>query len=186
MVHPDVYDFEVPFPFDPLGAYKEHLLARETWITREMDGKTIVLPSIEDVASGNIKASADLLMARIVSGAVTVWGKVESVAPPYKVMPLKVEATKPRLCRDLRPDGLLSTISGHQQDVRPPGRGVMAARLFTATIICGLLFTTARNIFFDPPPDVNNIHWKKKNDVYTSNGRKTFPPAWSVEDVQTI
>ncbi|KAI8522122.1 hypothetical protein Bbelb_018760 [Branchiostoma belcheri] len=43
-----------------------------------------------------------------------------------------------------RRDGLLSTISGHQQTVRPPGRGVMAARLFMATIICGLLFTTDR------------------------------------------
>ncbi|KAI8496809.1 hypothetical protein Bbelb_254640 [Branchiostoma belcheri] len=41
-----------------------------------------------------------------------------------------------------RRDGLLSTISGHQQTVRPPGRGVMAARLFTAAIICGLMFTT--------------------------------------------
>ncbi|KAI8496829.1 hypothetical protein Bbelb_254840 [Branchiostoma belcheri] len=47
---------------------------------------------------------------------------------------------------NIRLDGLLITISGHQQTVRPPGRGVMAARLFTATIICGLMFTTVTSV----------------------------------------
>ncbi|KAI8517822.1 hypothetical protein Bbelb_038390 [Branchiostoma belcheri] len=47
---------------------------------------------------------------------------------------------------NIRRDGLLGTISGHQQTVRPPGRGVMAARLFTATIICGLMFTTVTSV----------------------------------------
>ncbi|KAI8487939.1 hypothetical protein Bbelb_343870 [Branchiostoma belcheri] len=55
---------DVRFPVDPLGAYKEHLLARKTWITRQRDGRTIVPPSIQDVASGKIKASADSLMFR--------------------------------------------------------------------------------------------------------------------------
>ncbi|KAI8522163.1 hypothetical protein Bbelb_019170 [Branchiostoma belcheri] len=61
---------------------------------------------------------------------------------------------------NIRRDGLLSTISGHQQTVRPPGRGVMAARLFTATIICGLLFTTDNKVGFEP-----GIPWFRAEDA---------------------
>ena len=42
------------------------------------------------------------IIGRITSGAISVWGKVGEVAPPYLVMPLTVEPSKPRLCKDNR------------------------------------------------------------------------------------
>ena len=42
------------------------------------------------------------LHSRIMVGAVEVWGQVNVDPPPYLVMPLTVEPTKPRLCHDER------------------------------------------------------------------------------------
>ena len=39
---------------------------------------------------------------RLANGSISVWGKVGECTPPYLVMPLTVEATKPRLCHDER------------------------------------------------------------------------------------
>ena len=36
------------------------------------------------------------------SGAISLLGKVGVVSPPYIVLPLTVEPTKPRLCHDAR------------------------------------------------------------------------------------
>ena len=45
---------------------------------------------------------SDTILARLASGAISVWGKVGLVDPPHLVMPLTVEPTKPRLCNDNR------------------------------------------------------------------------------------
>ena len=45
---------------------------------------------------------SDTIMQRLATGAISVWGKVHQVAPPHLVMPLTVEASKPRLCNDNR------------------------------------------------------------------------------------
>ena len=39
---------------------------------------------------------------RFANGSIPVWGKVGECTPPYLVMPLTVEPTKPRLCHDER------------------------------------------------------------------------------------
>lgn len=39
---------------------------------------------------------------RLANGSISVWGKVGECTPPYLVMPLTVEPTKPRLCHDER------------------------------------------------------------------------------------
>ena len=38
----------------------------------------------------------------LANGSISVWGKVGECTPPYLVMPLTVEPTKPRLCHDER------------------------------------------------------------------------------------
>ncbi|XP_069109268.1 uncharacterized protein, partial [Argopecten irradians] len=42
------------------------------------------------------------LLERVANGSMVVWGKVGEVEPPYLVMPLTVEPSKPRLCHDER------------------------------------------------------------------------------------
>ncbi|XP_070544085.1 uncharacterized protein [Ptychodera flava] len=42
------------------------------------------------------------LLDRVKSGALEIWGAVGKVPPPYIVMPLTIEPTKPRLCHDQR------------------------------------------------------------------------------------
>jgi hypothetical protein len=44
----------------------------------------------------------DSILARIGTGAISLWGKVGEVSPPHLVMPLTVEPRKPRLCNDDR------------------------------------------------------------------------------------
>lgn len=44
----------------------------------------------------------DTLLARLQNGAIALIGKVGEVDPPYLVLPLTVEPTKPRLCHDAR------------------------------------------------------------------------------------
>ena len=39
---------------------------------------------------------------RLANGSISVWGKVGECTPPYLVMPLTLEPTKPRLCHDER------------------------------------------------------------------------------------
>ena len=39
---------------------------------------------------------------RLANGSISMWGKVGECTPPYLVMPLTVEPTKPRLCHDER------------------------------------------------------------------------------------
>ncbi|XP_078673738.1 uncharacterized protein LOC144912401 isoform X1 [Branchiostoma floridae x Branchiostoma belcheri] len=56
------------------------------------------LPSCEPFAEFVSMSIRD----RIETGAVTIWGRVGAVPPPYLVMPLTVEPSKPRLCHDLR------------------------------------------------------------------------------------
>lgn len=48
------------------------------------------------------KFISDTIIARLASGAISLWGKVGHVDPPYLVLPLTVEETKPRLCNDNR------------------------------------------------------------------------------------
>ena len=45
---------------------------------------------------------SDTIIARLASGAISLWGKVGHVDPPHLVMPLTVEESKPRLCNDNR------------------------------------------------------------------------------------
>jgi hypothetical protein len=45
---------------------------------------------------------AETLLDRVRNGSLMVWGKVGVCDPPYLVMPLTVEPTKPRLCHDER------------------------------------------------------------------------------------
>ena len=45
---------------------------------------------------------AEAILSRLQSGAVKVWGRVTEVDPPFIVLPLTVEPTKPRLCIDAR------------------------------------------------------------------------------------
>lgn len=42
------------------------------------------------------------IAAGLKSGAISLWGKVGESSPPHLVMPLTVEASKPRLCHDNR------------------------------------------------------------------------------------
>ena len=44
----------------------------------------------------------DAILDRLAMGAISLWGKVGEVPPPYLVMPLTVEPSKPRLCNDNR------------------------------------------------------------------------------------
>ena len=46
--------------------------------------------------------SPPLFSQRLANGSISVWGKVGECTPPYLVMPLTVEPTKPRLCHDER------------------------------------------------------------------------------------
>ena len=45
---------------------------------------------------------SDSILNLVAIGAVRVWGKVELHKPPYLVLPLTVEPSKPRLCLDTR------------------------------------------------------------------------------------
>lgn len=45
---------------------------------------------------------SDTILARLRSGAISLWGQVGECAPPHLVMPLTVEPSKPRLCNDNR------------------------------------------------------------------------------------
>ena len=45
---------------------------------------------------------SDTIVNRLSSGANSLWGKVGDVPPPYLVMPLTIEPSKPRLCNDNR------------------------------------------------------------------------------------
>ncbi|KAI8494118.1 hypothetical protein Bbelb_284650 [Branchiostoma belcheri] len=56
------------------------------------------LPSCAPFAEFVSRAIED----RIVTGAVEIWGRVGKVPPPYLVLQLTVEPSKPRLCHDLR------------------------------------------------------------------------------------
>jgi len=42
------------------------------------------------------------IIRRLTTGAIRIWGEVGSDDPPYLVLPLTVEPTKPRLCLDAR------------------------------------------------------------------------------------
>ena len=44
----------------------------------------------------------ETLVARVRSGAISLLGRVGVVDPPFIVLPLTVEPTKPRLCHDAR------------------------------------------------------------------------------------
>lgn len=44
----------------------------------------------------------EALSERVQNGSMSVWGKVGEVEPPFLVMPLTVEPSKPRLCHDER------------------------------------------------------------------------------------
>ena len=44
----------------------------------------------------------EIILQRIESGAIRVWGKVGEVAPPHLVLPMTIEPHKPRLCIDAR------------------------------------------------------------------------------------
>ncbi|KAI8496663.1 hypothetical protein Bbelb_253180 [Branchiostoma belcheri] len=48
------------------------------------------------------KFISDTLLERLKTKAISLWGKVGESEPPYLVMPLTVEPTKPRLCCDQR------------------------------------------------------------------------------------
>ena len=45
---------------------------------------------------------SDSILKRVAQGAVAVWGRVNVDEPPFLVLPLTVEPTKPRLCLDAR------------------------------------------------------------------------------------
>ena len=45
---------------------------------------------------------SDSILKHVAIGAVRVWGNVELNKPPYLVLPLTVEPSKPRLCLDAR------------------------------------------------------------------------------------
>ncbi|KAI8484837.1 hypothetical protein Bbelb_374340 [Branchiostoma belcheri] len=55
---------ERQYSVKPLEAYMQHLATRQGWVTRKRDGANIVSPSIEMVAQGKVKASADSLLFR--------------------------------------------------------------------------------------------------------------------------
>lgn len=46
--------------------------------------------------------SEEILKRVPTTGAIRVWGKVGVDSPPYLVLPLTVEPSKPRLCLDAR------------------------------------------------------------------------------------
>ena len=43
---------------------------------------------------------SEAVLKRVAQGAVAVWGRVNVASPPYLVLPLTVELSKPRLCLD--------------------------------------------------------------------------------------
>ena len=45
---------------------------------------------------------SDTIVQWVIAGVLAVWGPVNLAAPPYLVLPLTVEPTKPRLCHDKR------------------------------------------------------------------------------------
>ncbi|KAI8506417.1 Cadherin-like and PC-esterase [Branchiostoma belcheri] len=57
-------DSEGQYSVKPLEAYMQHLATHQGWVTRKRDGANIVSPSIEMVAQGKVKASADSLLFR--------------------------------------------------------------------------------------------------------------------------
>ena len=44
----------------------------------------------------------ETILERVANGSLSVWGKVGEVSPPYLVMPITVEPSKPRVCHDER------------------------------------------------------------------------------------
>lgn len=45
---------------------------------------------------------SETILERVANGSLSVWGKVGEVSPPYLVMPITVEPSKPRMCHDER------------------------------------------------------------------------------------
>ena len=48
------------------------------------------------------KFISDMILQRLSTSAISVWGKVGEVDPPHLVMPLTIEPTKPSLCNENR------------------------------------------------------------------------------------
>ena len=63
-------------------------------------------PSKQFSNHASCKAFSDFvskeILKRLTTGALRVWGRVGDDSPPYLVLPLTVEPTKPRLCLDAR------------------------------------------------------------------------------------
>ncbi|XP_077998242.1 uncharacterized protein LOC144451313 [Glandiceps talaboti] len=62
---------------------------------------SIYLPN-NKICEKYIDFISETIKERVRSGALEIWGEVGKVEPPYIVMPLTVEPTKPRLCHDER------------------------------------------------------------------------------------
>ena len=45
---------------------------------------------------------SNCILDRIANGSLAIWGKVGTCAPPYLVMPITIEPSKPRMCHDER------------------------------------------------------------------------------------
>lgn len=52
--------------------------------------------------SNYVDLISETLISRLKQGSISLWGKVGDCDPPYLVMPLTVEPTKPRICHDER------------------------------------------------------------------------------------
>ena len=62
---------------------------------------SILLPNAT-VCEGYTKFIAKTLAERLKNGSLTLLGKVGECDPPYLVLPLTIEPSKPRLCHDER------------------------------------------------------------------------------------
>ena len=64
------------------------------------------MPSKQFSNHASCKALSDFvsqeILKRLTTGVLRVWGRVGDDSPPYLVLPLTVEPTKPRLCLDAR------------------------------------------------------------------------------------
>ena len=84
----DVHEFLAPFKGDYKGQSYRSDLPPHCLFQNSIPCKPFV------------KFISRIIIDRLASGAISVWGRVDEVEPPHLVMPLTVEPTKPRLCND--------------------------------------------------------------------------------------
>ena len=85
-----ISEFFVPFRGDFQGKYYDSALPPTAFFPNSKSSQ-----GFEEFISATI-------IDRVTNGSLLVWGRVGEVHPPYLVMPITVEPSKPRMCHDER------------------------------------------------------------------------------------